>query len=1454
MARRALLVTGGFVAGLALLLVAAVAAILASAPGHAVARRLAVSALRDAVDGRVTIGALGGSLWRAAELRDVELATPDGKPVIRVGSVKVSFALADLVRRRFVLSRVILERPTVVLEQDSEGHLNIERLFRLLGPKTGPPGPRPLVELRSVRVTDGTLVVRERPDGAAGDPARRFLGINLDLKLVRASHPDSSGVVLDVRSLAVSISDPDTRITDAAGRVTVDGDSAQFDLSRVALPGTAGRARGVVRWGEEARRARAELDLEANLPQASFADFRWAVPGLPQTGGGRVAVRGRLLEGGRSEWDFRDADLKSGRSSLRGTAAFTLGGRGGARIPRLNVDAEPLDLAMLAPFLGPMPVTGLVSGHVDASGTPAALDVGADLAFTDERVSGRPVNHAAGSGQVSLGGREGLVFHRFALTRSDIAFATIAQFAPSVTLHGRLDLSGTLDGPWRDATFNGSLVHRDSSGTFSTARGTGRLTLADTVRVDADLVFDSLSLDDVARSYPSFGLGGSVAGPVRVLGPVGALTIDAALSGPGGGVHGRGEVGAAGTGVRLRFGGSLDSLDLSRHLAGAPPTRLTGTWKADVTVPGGDSGGGAPVSGALTVRLAGSRVAGQDLEQAGAALRLTPERLEVDTAYAAQPGLSLVAYGALGLAGQPTGQLTLALDADTLANLEPLLVWLRRSGGDTAAAQLDVHGAGHVHGRVVGTTAVWEAQGELVADSIAYGSMSVTRGRVSGTVRSGGPRRTALALRAMADTFGIAGWRYANVLVTADGPLDSLRLHAGGAFALSSSVDASLLLGVDSAGWSARVERATLMLLGRRWALSGTPRIRLTREAMAIDSVELRAQAGARVLVTGRLPLAAEGDVSLRADSVPVSDVYAAVEMDTAGIGGLLSASVHLEGTAAQPRIRASASLVDGRFGDFHAPLVEGTADYDHRRLSVRGGLWRDRQQVVTVSGSLPLDLGLTGVVQRQLPDTLELRIRADSVDLAVVDALTPLVRKVSGQLSADVTVRGTWQQPELTGGARISGGAAEIPALGARYSNIEARLALAGNRLAVESARLRGGTGALDIEGEVRFESLTRPILDLTLTSRSFAAFTQRDFAGLTASGTLQLKGPLLGATLSGRLVVDAGFLAFADLVEKRIVNLDDPEFRAVVDSNLASATGLGPSAQNIFLDSLRIEGLTVSMGPDVWLRSHEANIQLAGDFTVAKNVESGLSRYRLDGTLRATRGTYRLVVGPTAKEFRVTRGTVRFFGTPDLNPELDIVAEHSVHAVQGNDVVVRAVIGGTLLVPRLSLESDQRPPLSETEIVSYLLFGRPSFDLASGAGAPGSEQAIFQGALMGLAGVLSGELEQSLVADLGLPVDYLAIRPGGGSVGDIFGSARVEAGTQIGERTFLTLNAGLCQVVRGSQALGARVEYRLAPRWTLEASVEPTVQECRPVGFQIRPPVGYQYGMDLFWQWGLP
>ena len=364
------------------------------------------------------------------------------------------------------------------------------------------------------------------------------------------------------------------------------------------------------------------------------------------------------------------------------------------------------------------------------------------------------------------------------------------------------------------------------------------------------------------------------------------------------------------------------------------------------------------------------------------------------------------------------------------------------------------------------------------------------------------------------------------------------------------------------------------------------------------------------------------------------------------------------------------------------------------------------------------------------------------------------------------------------------------------------------------------------------------------------------REFAGVTASGDLELRGPTLGATLRGRATIDAGYLMFADLVEKRIVNLDDPEFRAIVDSSLASSRELAPSAFTVFMDSLRIANLTVAMGNAVWLRSTEANIQLSGEFRVSKTVEDGLPRYRMDGTLTANRGTYRLNLAEVAsKDFRVTRGTVRFFGSPDFNPELDIAAEHVVRTVEGGQLTVRALISGTIQAPQLRLESDQAPPLSETEIVSYLMFGRPTFELESGQGAA-NERGLVATAITSFAGgVSAGILERSLVGELGLPIDYLTIRPGAAtSEAALLSGARIEAGTQIGSRSFLTVNAGLCEVSRGelTKLLGATLEYRLSRRWTLETSYEPIVGECRSDPSQ-RVNVKFQLGFDLFWQAGI-
>jgi len=464
-----------------------------------------------------------------------------------------------------------------------------------------------------------------------------------------------------------------------------------------------------------------------------------------------------------------------------------------------------------------------------------------------------------------------------------------------------------------------------------------------------------------------------------------------------------------------------------------------------------------------------------------------------------------------------------------------------------------------------------------------------------------------------------------------------------------------------------------------------------------------------------------------------------------------------------------------------------------------------------------------------------------------VLEALTPALQRVNGVFSADLGIAGTWDAPRLRGGLQISDAAATIPALSVRYEDVNGRLALAGDTIAIQSLSARSERGRADFTGAVRLEQLTHPVLDLRIAADQFRALDLKNNVAITASGRLALRGPVFGATLTGQAKVTSGVLYFADLVQKRIVNLDE-----LADTSLASLIAqqrLGPEFENVFLDSLRIDGLELEMGSDVWLRSNEANIQLAGSARLSKQRDL----YLVSGTLQAVRGTYRLKVGSVlSREFVVTEGTVRYFGTPDQDAALDIAAKHVVHPVptqaQRNpeDITVVAHITGTLLVPKVTLEAEKRE-LSQTELISYLLFGKSSVDLGGDQGGIANQRAVVQSALA----ILSGEIEQTIVSG-GVPVDYVEIRPGGGGQGDPLLGWQLAVGRQLGPKTFLVVNAGFCEgrQIGVRNTLGLSLQFRISPEWRTEASFEP-VQTCGdPSGETQGNTVPRQVGLDLFWE----
>jgi len=276
--------------------------------------------------------------------------------------------------------------------------------------------------------------------------------------------------------------------------------------------------------------------------------------------------------------------------------------------------------------------------------------------------------------------------------------------------------------------------------------------------------------------------------------------------------------------------------------------------------------------------------------------------------------------------------------------------------------------------------------------------------------------------------------------------------------------------------------------------------------------------------------------------------------------------------------------------------------------------------------------------------------------------------------------------------------------------------------------------------------------------------------------------------------------------------------------------------------------------MAQDGWLRGRELNVEMAGTLGVYwDRTERNLAFL---GVLDAVRGVYSVF----GRQFQVQEGTVSFPGTPGVNPDLSIRAMNRVRISGNTQLDIFATVEGPLLEPRVALSSNAAFSIAESDLVSYLVFGRPSYATASAQSAFARDAAgVFAGAASSLAvGLFSSELGAILAEDVGL--DYLAITQGSDealgmrALRGTVATTQVEIGQYLTEDVFAALHwrpfsTGLSQ----RQLAALRIETRLSDRWTLEGYWEDRffrnpVYQVGSLGLDF-PSV---FGFFVYRQWG--
>lgn len=1392
-----------------------------------------------ALDGRGTV-ALHGlrtvPLGRLA-VDSLRIADASDNTVIATGAIDVRVGLRALFDRVLVIESLQLDAPTIEMVQDNTGEWNLAALI----PESADdedPAPAWQIRIQALGITNGVVRLTQ-PDSLPTLPPVRTTIRGIAFTLGESAFAvDTRRGRFDVQRLAFASSSPPLDVRDAAGRIELFADSAQLDIPRIALGNSAMALRGTVGFAKGEQEIRLALGLDAS--RVDLADIAWITDLIPARGSGSASMRiENAATPGGIRYRFTDLTVRATGTTLRGRLVMDVGPGDDIAVRDLDMLASPLDLRLVREIFGdsspPPPWDGSVRGRLRATGGPLTswrIDR-STLVFTDRRVG-------AAESRFTIAGTMDLLADETVFKPLDIVIDSMdVRTAGGVTdiadslrgyLTGRVRIAGPLD----DFRFSDlDLVHVDDDLPRSHVRGEGRIAEDESkVWLEARLALDTVGVASFGRAFSSEELAGTLHGSVEVAVIRDSAAVSLVLGGEAGDLVFTGATSMDTSRLVMQGEFAIWDFDARRLLPALALPAHSLTAHATLGIDGPWEEPTGPVQFTID---SSSTIASVDFREARGSIALEAGGIRIDTLVARGAVGQLSARGRLSRDPAMRDTVRFAVELDSMRRLAGFLpdslstLWADSLGG---RAQLT--------GIALGSLDTMDVRALISADSLQVGSYAVRR--IDADLLLDGVPSATRGLITF-DAIAIAGLGLPVHRISAEATVReaawadaSLRLVAADTLFASARADIHYM--GDSL--EVRLDSLDARTADARWSLSHPAGLFSGPDRVVIDSLELRSADGARFALNGRIET--DGPLAMEAHALRVPLAHARFTgLMPERVNGELTFDARADGTVDSPLlaldVRLDSARVDGRI----APELAVQGTYAERIAALTVGARSMQRDAFTLTAELPVDLAFRGqsLAERWVKEPLFVRLVADGSPLGGFEALMPGIRDLRGGFDADVQVTGYWDALEPRGSLLVRDGAFSVPALGTSFRQLDMDVGLGPDSIVLYQARLadeRSESDTAAVAGTIaRVAGIWRA--DIETVARALHIIDDPRVAEADVSWNLRLHGPLDSLSLGGDVTVPTANV-FIGQQQRRVLQLEED---LTADSASASYAPV-------------LEGLRLRLGNEVRLRSPEANVQLTGEVAVVGTLDAPDVR----GEIFAERGTYRLDLGLLQRTFQVDSGLVRMNGPLSIPPSLDIFTSYTVRQAQREDVHITARINGTVEQPRLTLgSSDLGTTASDTEIISYLLFGAPTFVLD---GQRGSAVRLATAALIPS---LGGAAERALGAKLPFLSELQVVTVAGDSPSDftlnsfegLLNSFALTAGTQVGTDSYLRLSTGVCRGEnRAAQSLpawfGIAGEYRPRERLSAVVSLTPGSAPCNRIGTFAQI---YQFGVDLYkdWRW---
>ena len=584
----------------------------------------------------------------------------------------------------------------------------------------------------------------------------------------------------------------------------------------------------------------------------------------------------------------------------------------------------------------------------------------------------------------------------------------------------------------------------------------------------------------------------------------------------------------------------------------------------------------------------------------------------------------------------------------------------------------------------------------------------------------------------------------------------------------------------------------------------------VSKNENGISIAQLALKNGERELsLNGTFAFSGKQDLALNIDRLPVETVTGFMSQPPK-MSGLLAAQARITGTAVAPEVTASARLTNATIAGQAYAGANAEANYRNKRASLRLIVQQDSSHVLNGSGAVPLDLSWSSGWRAEFANGMELRAQSTGLSLAFANAFSgKAVQDIGGEVSIDVSARGSIKQPDLRGTFGLRDGKLKIVPLGVDINGI----ALAGNMdsrmLSVRQLVAKAKDGEIRGSGSLALKDYDISAVKLALTAERWPAIqTQRYQARI--GGNVDVQGSLTAPRMTGQLnIIDGSLRPDLAFLEQNKVPLKRDEtivivnHRSVADLQ-AQGQQRGGANENDLFKKLSLD-LTLRAPGNLWIRHPDLVAELSGNIRATKKPERNVD---LTGRIDVVRGSLAF----QGRRFQLTRGAIQFTGGDKINPTLDIAAQYKLPEYE-----VDAAIAGTAEKPSLTLTS--QPRLEQADILALLLFGRPINALSQN-----ERGSVQQSAVSITSGYVAGKIASSVSQALGLDTLGVDLREVD------FSGGRVGFGHYVGSNTYVSLS----QQLSGDHGQQVSMEYQLTPEWKIGTSGGTT---------------GANNGVDIIW-----